>query len=360
MLKRFGTVIIFSFVLFLSCVLEAQAGFGISPPYLKSDQLIPGTQYSQSISLLRSSAEDDLVANITVNAPDIESWISIDKGFTFDLPAGQLRVPMNVTIDVPADAPLGDYQGYLSVRISPKTKSGGGVAVALGARIDIDLTLTKDTFPDFKVLTIQIPDFEELTPPWSWRFFRWFFYRIEMNMKIENTGNVDTAPTKVTMEVYDLTEKNLLETLSDTSFKKIKAYQTGTINASFPTQLGEGQYWGKIKVYKGNEIVHANKIAFTVAAPGTLQNYNRQLGLWPWVLLSAVIVLAIICLLVLVKIKIWKYLITLLYWLAWPLRFLLGLFKKLLGAVREKFWSGMHARALNYEKQRHKNDNERK
>lgn len=359
MLKRISIALFLSFLIILAWNHSAQAGFGISPPYVKSSKLIPGTHYEQKITLLRSSADEDLQANITINAPDIESWISIQEGLTFELPKDKLHVPMIVNVDVPEDAALGNYQGHINIRITPKGKGGGGVAVALGARVDIDLTLTKETFPDFKIRMVNIPDFETLGKPWSWRMFAWLFYRIRVTMKIENTGNVSTAPSKVTMEVYDLTEKNKLESLTDTSFKQIEPFETNNIIASFPTKLSAGQYWAKIKIYKEKEIVHFNKIAFTIAAKGTLPDGPPALGIWPWVMLSGMILLLVIALLLLVKVKIWRYIYKILYVILWPLLFIYRRLAVLAGRIKAKFWAWMHNKAKRHQHQNKKNNNEK-
>jgi hypothetical protein len=71
----------------LVCSNFAHAGFGISPPYVKTDKpIFPGSQFEQKITLLRSSADDEMQAEITINAPEIESWINIRQGEVFDLP----------------------------------------------------------------------------------------------------------------------------------------------------------------------------------------------------------------------------------------------------------------------------------
>ena len=75
MFRRFLSILII-----LSVFLQAtavSAGFGISPPYVRSDKLTPGTHYEQQITLLRSAADEDLEATVTINAPEISDWISI-------------------------------------------------------------------------------------------------------------------------------------------------------------------------------------------------------------------------------------------------------------------------------------------
>lgn len=328
----------------------AHAGFGISPPYLKTDKpIFPGSNYEQTITLLRSSADDELVAKITVNAPEIEPWISIDKGYTFDLPKGQLRVPMLVKVDVPSSAEIGNYKGYINVRISPKNGGGGsGVSIALGARIDIDLSITDKAYLDFNIRQVTIPDFEQLGLPWKWKIFSWFFYRTRVNMKIENTGNTKVAPSKVHIDIYDLTEKELLESYEDNSINKIEPFTTDMVTASFPTNLGPGQYWGKVKIYKEKDIVYKDKIAFTVMSNGELPG-GTKMGIWPWMLLSAYVLVILLFMFILFKIRIWVYIYMLLYFISFPLRFSWKKISFLNNNIKRKFWKWMHKKASKYQ-----------
>jgi len=326
---------------------QAQAGFGISPPYVKSDKILPGSHYEQKINLLRSSAEEDLKAEISINAPEISSWISIDKGETFNLPKGELRVPMIVRVDVPSDAAIGRYTGYINARIAPASDTKGGVAIALGARIDIDLNVTKDTFPDFLIRSISIPDLEELKAPWNWPVFSWLFYRIKIGMNIENTGNVKIAPSKVHLDVWDLNEKVLLQANDDKSIEKIDPFEVKTVVATFPTKLKAGQYWGKIKIYKNEEIVRDDKVAFTIVPPGSLPG-GTKLGPWPWLMLFGLIILALFIIWVLIKVKIWKYIFKMIYFICRPLIFIGKKIGALFKGLKYKFWRWMHKKASNY------------
>ncbi|MEA3398388.1 MAG: hypothetical protein U9R06_01450 [Patescibacteria group bacterium] len=346
MLKKLLIIIFLVVSGFLVWGTPTQAGFGISPPYIRSDKIFPGSHYEQIVVLLRSSAEDDLVADITINAPEVEPWLSIDKGMSFDLPAGKLQVPMIVSVDVPGGTEVGNYIGSLNIRISPKNKQNrGGVAIALGARVEIDLTVTKEAYTDFLIRSIDVSNLEMLSKPWSWPIFSRFFYRLKVSMRVENTGNTKIAPSKVAVDVYDITEKKLLESGVDKRFKKVEPFQTSNVIASFPTKLGKGQYWAKIKIYKQNEVVRSDKVAFTVAPPGT---YKHKLGIWPWVMLAGIILLILIIIFVLIKIKIWRYIFKLLYILSWPLRYLWRKFRLLLHALKIKFWRWLHRKSAKY------------
>jgi len=327
---------------------SAHAGFGISPPFVRTkNPVFPGSRFEQRITLLRSSAEEALQANLTVQAPEIESWISFDKGLSFVLPAGELQVPMVVTINVPSDAEIGHYTGNFSVQISPSGNTSGGVAIALGARGDIDLEVSNEAFIDFLVRQVKIPQIETLKAPWKWPPFSWFFYRLKVAMTIENIGNVAVAPSQVQLDIYDLNEKNMLETHTDKKIKKVDPLQSATVEATFPTKLPPGEYWGRTRVYKGNDIIHKDKLIFTIYPAGQLPG-GTQLGKWPYIMLGVMILILLIFIYILIKIRIWRYIFKLILIISWPLRYIWH--KLLIGAGKLNviFWRWIHRKSAKY------------
>jgi len=346
MLKKVNLAALAAIFWFLACASTAEAGFGISPPYVKTAKpIFPGSHYEQRIMLLRSAADEDLQAEVKINAPEVESWISIDKGDVFDLPSDTLRVPMIVNVDVPADAEIGDYKGYINVRIVPKNKNqGAGVAIALGARIDIDLTVTNEEFIDFLVRQVSVPDIEQLKRPWNWKIFSYFFYRTKVVMKIENTGNTKVAPSRVNLEIYDLNEKEVLESYDDKSIKKIDPFTTQQVTASFPTNLEVGHYWARVKIYKDKDIIHKDKIAFAVVPNGGLLN-ETNLGIWPWLMIGGILAVVLLVIFILIKIKIWILLFKLLLFITWPFRFVWKKFSFIWNNLKIKFWKWVHRKS---------------
>ena len=291
----------FQIAIFLvSCVLLlvadiVQAGFGISPPLVKSDRLIPGSHYEQKILLLRSEPNEDLKAKITIDAPEIEKWISIEPGKEIILPKGELRVPMFVKVDVPQNAEFKNYKGYIRVRTSSAEAEGkGGVAIALGARIDIDLTVVKEEIFDFLVRRTSIPNLEKGLKFWKFHFPA----KIKVLILIENKGNAKIAPSKVTLDIYDLSRKDLLQSSEDKTLKKIKPFETKEILAEFPTKLDVGQYYAEIKIFKGEEILEKGQTIFTIFERGTLAKETYKflgLSIWVWAVIGLIVLAGIGC-----------------------------------------------------------------
>jgi len=296
-------IAIFVLLLVLGQAKIALAGFGISPPYIKNTQLTPGSKYEQEITLLRSSAEDELTAEVKVNAPEIASWITIDKGTSFPLPKGQVQVPMLITINVPKNAELGSYKGSINVRISSGANAKNGVAIALGARIDVDLSLTNVANADFIVRVASIQNIEMLKWPWNLPIFNFFLHRVPVVLNIENIGNVKTGPSKVSLEVFDLTRNRVLESKVDTNVEQVDSFSSKEVKAYFRTKLGLGQYWGRIKIYKDETIVNSYEIAFTIGKPG---EFGQKMGLYPWVLAGIYLLIVIAILTLLIYFRSWR------------------------------------------------------
>ncbi|MDD5396311.1 MAG: hypothetical protein PHV78_03610, partial [Patescibacteria group bacterium] len=122
----------------ISCLLinvnVVHAGFGIAPPYVNNDNLLRGSTYKADILLIRGEAPEALNAEVSINVPGAEDWISVDKGNNFILPVGKEQIPIIVIVKVPNDASFGDYKGNIRIKTSPINPDKGKVNIALGAQ----------------------------------------------------------------------------------------------------------------------------------------------------------------------------------------------------------------------------------
>ena len=268
-----GVFLLFAAVFFVSSAGLVHAGFGITPPYVRNDRLTRGTVYEQKITLVRSDPIDDLEAEITMNIPGIEPWISIDRGSKFVLPKGETQIPMIVTVRVPDDADYTKHKGAIRVRTSSMTAEGqpaGGVSIALGAQIDVALEVV-DKIYDFIVRKIRVMDLEEGRRRWG----LFFPAKISFYMTIENTGNTEFGPTKVKFEIYDSEMETLLETtFNKNKIEKVEPFGTKEVVAELPTRLPAGRYTAKYTIYKNEEIAQENELTLSINPKGTVAGYE--------------------------------------------------------------------------------------
>jgi len=256
-------------VLFFLSTNVAHAGFGITPPYVRNDKLTQGSTYTQEIILVRGDPVEDLKAEVTLNVPGIEDWITIDKGTEFLLPAGSKQVPMNVTVRVPENASYDRYQGTIRIRtLSPDPASG--VSIALGAQIDVDLRVV-DEIRDFEVKRVQISETEEPQRMW-WLEFPG---KIQFTVGIENTGNAPTAPSRVQLDIYDRRGNVVLETLYNTNtLEEVLPFETRDVQAFLPTRLPPGAYLVKYSIFRfDDEVKRSGELTLSVLPQGTLSAY---------------------------------------------------------------------------------------
>lgn len=249
----------------------AAAGFGITPPYVNNQRLTRGTVYEQKITLVRSDPVDDLKTTITMNIPGIESWFSIDRGTEFIFPKGTTQLPIIVTVRVPEDAAFKVYDGAIRIRTaSADPQAGGGVSIALGAQVDVDIEVV-DKIYDFEVRRIRSADVEEGRRKWG----LYFPGKIRFFMTVENTGNTDFGPTKVQFDIYDDQLESLKETVFNTNkIETVAPFATKEVMAELPTRLPPGRYAVKYTVFKNEDIAKQNQIVLTVSAIGSVAGYT--------------------------------------------------------------------------------------
>ncbi|MFQ6083622.1 MAG: hypothetical protein ACE5WD_09695 [Candidatus Aminicenantia bacterium] len=292
--KKFFKIIWFIFVsaifLIIGSVKPAEAGFGISPSHIQNQLLYPGASFETRIILSRGQPTEDLRAEISIDAPEVEDWITINPGTEFLLPKGEQRVPMFVNIDIPEDAEYKNYKGYIYVKTVPvEAEKRGGVAIALGARLDLDLTVTEIEIIDFIIRNLRIQSSEE--------GFHWWKIalptKIKLLMNVENTGNVEAAPNRVKIEIWDLNWKDLIAESVDSSLAKVKPFEKKEVTAVFPLELGPGDYWTKISVFKDEkEMLREGKLPLKI----TPFEMSRQ----DWAIVAAIIAITVLIIVLLI------------------------------------------------------------
>jgi len=248
----------------------AHAGFGITPPYVKNTSLTRNSTYEQQILLVRSETNIAQKAEISIDAPEIQDWIEIVEGEVIRMPQGEQKVPMTVRITVPENAEFKDYKGAIRIRTLPDDDqvAPGAVSISLGALVDIDLSVIDRKIFDFRVRKISAADLNE------GHKLLWLFFpgKINFDMLIENTGNVEIAPSKVEFRIFDRAGKVLLEETENIGkIQKIKPYATESVTATLPTRLPADSYVARYRVFNGDEVKHEGDISLNILAAGTLE-----------------------------------------------------------------------------------------
>jgi hypothetical protein len=266
----FAFLIVLPVLFFSMGANEVFAGFGITPPYVSNTSLTRNYTYEQQILLVRSDAVSNQKAEITIDAPEIQDWIEIVQGEEIKLPRGEQKVPMTVRIMVPEDAEFKDYGGSIRIRTLPDGEdvAPGAVSISLGALVDIDLSVIDRVIKDFRVRKISVNDLNEGTKV-GWLYFPG---KIRFDVLLENTGNVDVAPSNIEFRIYDRAGKVLLEeTTSKGKIATVPPYGTESITAEIPTRLEAGSYIARYTIYNDDEIKQEGDLSLNILPAGTLQ-----------------------------------------------------------------------------------------
>jgi len=247
-----------------------EAGFGITPPYVRNSSLTRNSTYEQQILLVRSDTSIPQKAEITVDAPEILEWIQIVEGDEIKMPVGVQKVPMTVRVSVPDDADFSEYEGSIRIRTLPDGDdlAAGAVSISLGALVDIKLSVIDRQIRDFRIRQISVPDLNEGTKA-AWLFFPG---KIRFDMLLENTGNIDISPSEVEFRIFDRTGKVLLEETSNLGkIDTVEPYGTDTITAEIPTRLPQGTYIARYKIYNDDEVKQEGDLTLNILPDGSVQ-----------------------------------------------------------------------------------------
>jgi hypothetical protein len=264
------------------------AAFGISPPFLNADHLVPGSKFSETIYLVQDQPNQDLNIQANLQVPDVvKSWFSIDRGFTFTIPQGMQQYAVTVTVSVPQNASIGVYHGTLTFNTAPS--SAGQVTIALGAQVAVNLTIGNDVFEKFGVQQITFQDIGEGQNPL-------------VDVKFKNDGNVPESFDGANFELYDRYDTVRLAYIQKSGgFPTTPPFTIQDYTVDFPTDfyLGIGEYWGIVTFYKNNQIIASQKTTFTVLKTDWLSKTERFIEKeWVWLLIGAALLALFVFLLI--------------------------------------------------------------
>lgn len=243
----------------LAVVKPVFAGFGISPAEIYNDHLKPGAIFEKEIVISRSEANEDLKVVVETELGEAESWIRFEPSKEFVFPKNENRKTIKAIIAVPKNAETKNYQGVLRIKASSMDSSGSGVSIVQGARMEVTLVTTSLNVNILSVKGTRLPDVDWQQP-------------LKLFANIENSGNTEIAPEKITLEIQDL-NKTPVETLETTKIDKIGPNTTKEIFVEFENNLAGGEYFGIVKVFSDGREIYSDRLVFRVrnAPPGTNQ-----------------------------------------------------------------------------------------
>lgn len=227
------------------------AGFGISPGEIYNDTLKPGSKFETEIVLSRSEADEDLKIIIETELGETESWIKFEPSKEFLFLKGEKRKTIKAVVDVPNNAPTKNYKGLIRIKASSVDTANSGVSIVQGARMEVTLVTTSLNINILSVKSTKIPEVSGGAP-------------ILLYANIENNGNTEIAPDKVTLEIQRL-NKDFVEIQEITKIEKIAPNTTKELVLEFKNNnLPSEEYFGIIKVFSEGKEIYSNRLVFRV------------------------------------------------------------------------------------------------
>lgn len=259
MLKKIsGILVIVSSLLF--ALARSVFAFGITPAEINVSNLMPGGHYEKEIYVTRpvTEAGEELKVVLDPQLGEMLGWFKFMPGNEFDFPVGKNTTSFNVIIDVPQNADLKNYTGQITAKGISDNKASEGVTMVSAAVLGVQVTTSNVEAADLKVLSMSAPDVNEGDP-------------VRLLLNIKNSGNSESAPDKVALEVMDLFEKPI-ESLTTSDLEKVQPFTTKEIKAQFNSNLDKGQYRVDASViFKGKEIFRQKLVLTVNAKPAKTQ-----------------------------------------------------------------------------------------
>lgn len=235
--------------LFLLLMITSVRAFGVSPTDIDSQYLRPGASLEEEFTLSRTDALEEMNVSIEPSLSGIESWFTYEPGANFVFGKGESTKTFKVKVSVPSDAEYKNYTGVIRVSAVNSNLSAGGVSIAQGVRLEVNLTVTKEEYRSLSILSIKALDSEVGKP-------------IRIELVGQNHGNVDASPV-VKIKVMNL----LMEVLEEkelANFGFIQPNQTGTLIAEFETDLPSGEYYIEVQALLDGDILRSERLVFNI------------------------------------------------------------------------------------------------
>lgn len=243
-----------------SNVSTVKAAFGVSPPWVKNNHLLPGTTFEQVIYLSRNEPKEEMKVAVTISGDEeLVEWIQIQDEENLIMKKGQTLLPMKVIINVSESAATKNYIGGIFVSLSPlvtDTSLGGGeVAIGLGAHISVDISVIGDKVTDYEIRSASVEPQEQDNP-------------LSVNVEVENKGNTEISSLKGQIDIYNSTNTEILKSLTFVPFEEpVFPDETKEIEMIFQDfKPDPGEYWVAVKAFKDEEVIYEDRFLKEVKA----------------------------------------------------------------------------------------------
>jgi hypothetical protein len=246
---------------FSSNIKAESSSIGISPAKITINNLLPGLSTTREIIISRSDVSQAQIYVITTDNSESSKWLEFDPGKEINMVQGANRLSVFVTIKVPADAAYQKYSTNLRI-VSRDEVSTNQVNIQTGVITNLELIVTDKQIASFKIVSAKIPNYI-------------FGTDLKLQLKIQNDGNVPTAPSRVVLLIKNSNGQEIT-TLVKTDLQKVDALTTSEEEIAFSgSNLPVGEYLAKLNVLDtDNNSVFDYDLSFRVSIGANIIDTN--------------------------------------------------------------------------------------
>lgn len=230
------------------------AAFGVSPPWLKNDVLLPGSTIRETIYLTRNITDQAMKAEIKITGNEkVVEWVTIPNQDNLIMRAGEQVLPMLAIINIPEDAESGTYTGSILITLNPLTEDNGlesgQVGITLGAYASVELTVVDEAITDYAVNSVSLQEQEEPEP-------------FSVNVNVKNTGNTEINELEGQIQVVDRSNGEIVKTLAFLPPSDPIAFnETEEVAMVYNDFVPEkGEYLVEIEATKDGETIYKDRL----------------------------------------------------------------------------------------------------
>jgi len=230
------------------------AAFGVSPPWIENENLKPGSNFIYVINLSANELPADMKVKAEIQGdPEVQEWLNVSNPDSLVMTKGKSMVPMSVSLNVPADAKVGKYEGRLNVSLTSENPVAENVAILLGGNIKVNLTVIDHDVTDYWVQSISADPIN-------------VDEAIELQMSLKNLGNTELSKVMTKVSVIDKkTGEALVSGSVDSLSTSVYPHTMAIVKLSFPAPgLEVGSYWLDVEALKEGESVYDTRLNLIV------------------------------------------------------------------------------------------------
>lgn len=178
----------------LSMVSVASAfAIGVSPSTVRVENVLSGSSVPTEIVITRADGSGSAMVTLTVGGASGE-YVTLPEGETMTFPEGEQRLTVPLLVEA-GNLAGGEYEATFTVTMTSGVDEAGGTGTSLmgASQAKVLFSVTNDAVEAYEITSADMSASEVGEP-------------IGFTYVMDNTGNVDTRPARVELEMVDETD----------------------------------------------------------------------------------------------------------------------------------------------------------